>query len=140
MPNLRGHHLICLHFFSGEGYNPGFIENLHNVLREAEEEEVRVLFGGDDVCGKCPSQDNSLCRYSENSDIEIKTMDEKTLDLLDLSIGDIIGWKDIRGKIPGIFQEWHRTYCMACGWKKACEKNDSYRELKTYGRDSSHPL
>ncbi|HDL01563.1 MAG TPA: DUF1284 domain-containing protein, partial [candidate division Zixibacteria bacterium] len=31
MVRLRAHHLICLHFYRGEGYSEGFIENLETV-------------------------------------------------------------------------------------------------------------
>ncbi len=33
---LRGHHLICLHFFPGYGYDASFVESLRNVLKRAE--------------------------------------------------------------------------------------------------------
>lgn len=129
MPALRGHHLVCLHFFNGEGYNNEFIENLSKVLTTAEYHKIDVLHGADDVCSKCPNLKQEKCNYTESADVEIREMDKKALHLLGLSGGASIGWKDIRKRIPGIFQMWYREYCNSCGWKRACEQNDLYRNL-----------
>ncbi|WP_460180906.1 hypothetical protein [Thermodesulfovibrio sp. TK110] len=43
MISLRRHHFICLHFFTGEGYNREFIENLYAVLDRAKDEPVVVI-------------------------------------------------------------------------------------------------
>ena len=52
---LRGHHLVCLHFFTGEGYTKEFIDNLNRILKKAEAgEEIEVINSADDVCIKCP--------------------------------------------------------------------------------------
>jgi hypothetical protein len=72
---LRGHHLICLHFFSGEGYDAQFIENLRDVLKRAESEEIEIVSGNDDVCAKCLYLKDHKCAYDENADKEIREMD-----------------------------------------------------------------
>ena len=36
---LRGHHLICLQFYRGEGYSGGFVSNLQRV-RDASLEDA----------------------------------------------------------------------------------------------------
>ena len=131
MPALRGHHLICLHFFNGKGYNEGFLENLADVLKTIEYQPVNVMHGADDVCNKCPNLKQGECNYTESADEEIRAMDNRALHLLGLSGGSAIGWEDIREKIPDIFQMWYREYCNSCGWKKACEQNDSYKQLSS---------
>lgn len=136
MPALRGHHLICLHFFNGEGYDPDFIENLHDVLKKAEYEDVSIPPEADDVCNKCPHLKEERCRYKEEADKEIKEMDEKALDLLKASKDTKVKWQEIRNRIPGIFEAWYKAYCNACGWKRACEKNASYRRLRISINDS----
>ena len=53
---LRGHHLVCLHFFKGEGYNLEYVENLAYILKRAEAGDgIEVAAGADDVCNTCPS-------------------------------------------------------------------------------------
>lgn len=54
MVKLRGHHLICLHFFKGEGYSKAFVENLREVVKRAENRTLEIVTGGDDVCAACP--------------------------------------------------------------------------------------
>jgi len=50
---LRGHHLICLQFFRGEGYSPEFVENLAHVITNATESGALVVAGADRVCAAC---------------------------------------------------------------------------------------
>ena len=129
MPSLRGHHLICLHFFNGEGYNEIFISNLRNILARAEEEEITVSSGADDVCASCPYLKEGRCRYEVDADEAIQEMDSKALALLRISRGDRVNWVELKNRINEIFPEWFSNYCMECNWKGACEKNAFFRQL-----------
>ncbi|HDL15578.1 MAG TPA: DUF1284 domain-containing protein [Euryarchaeota archaeon] len=53
MLKLRGHHLLCLNFFKGEGYNRNFVDNLRKVLDKAKREEFYIAIGSDDICIAC---------------------------------------------------------------------------------------
>ena len=127
---LRGHHLICLHFFHGEGYNTEYIENLSNVLKIATYNEIEICDGMDDVCRKCPYMKDEKCSYKEHADEEIKEMDEKAMRLLNLNKEMQTKWHKIKEGLPGIFKEWSQSYCIYCGWREACEKDDFYKKLK----------
>ncbi len=120
---LRGHHLICLHFFSGEGYDALFVENLRDALKRAECEDIEIVSGADNICTKCPYLKDYKCEYDENADEEIREMDETALKLLNLTAGQKIKWQDLKNLIPAIFQEWHDRYCIDCDWKHVCEKS-----------------
>ncbi len=130
MLTLRGHHLICLHFFSGEGYDARFIENLRDVLKRAEGEEIDIISTADNICTRCPYLEDYKCTYDEKADEEIREMDETALKLLNLTAGQKITWQAVKGYIPGIFHEWHDRYCNECDWKQACEKSDFYQEME----------
>ncbi|MEW6003071.1 MAG: DUF1284 domain-containing protein [Nitrospirota bacterium] len=127
---LRGHHLICLHFFSGEGYSRDFTENLKVVLRMAKEEVIEIREGPDDICKKCPYLKSGKCLFDEDAEEEIREMDKKALNLLKLSPGRKIKWDEIEKGLPEIFREWSESYCGDCDWRWACEKKVSYQELK----------
>lgn len=129
MPLLRGHHLICLHFFNGSGYDEGFINNLGAILKCAEGEEITISSGADDICRCCPYLKESRCQYSENSDKEIRDMDTEAFALLSLSIGDKVKWDEIKNTVPEIFQNWYLSRCVECDWKDACGKNRFFQEL-----------
>ena len=129
MPLLRGHHLVCLHFFKGQGYDEAFIKNLEKTLHTAENEDVTVSPGADDVCAACPRLKGGRCEYSDNADEEISEMDMNALSLLSLSVSDSIRWNKLLEYIPGIFPEWYSLYCIECEWKGACENNTFFQEL-----------
>jgi len=129
MPALRGHHLICLHFFDGEGYSQEFICNLKNVLQETEHSRIDICPGADDICTKCPYLKDDTCYYDKNAEEEILTMDGKALKLLNLSRGDNADWNDIRDAVPGIFAEWYVSCCKGCDWITVCGKNSFFQKL-----------
>jgi hypothetical protein len=128
---LRGHHLICLHFFKGEGYNPEFVINLKEILRRAEAgEEIGVCHGADDVCKMCPYLKGNICFYAKDAEAGIREMDKRAIELLGLKDREKVKWIDIKSKIPEIFREWAREYCKVCNWRKVCERGPEYRRVK----------
>ncbi len=129
MLRLRGHHLICLHFFTGEGYDDIFIENLKNVLERTETEDVEICGEADEICVKCPYLKDNKCNFDEHADEQIKEMDKSALNLLEITKNSI-AWDKIKGNIPEIFPQWFRKYCIECDWRKACEKNHYYQRLR----------
>ena len=126
---LRGHHLICLHFFrNGPESLKLKIEELLN--RFEKDEDIQVVEGGDDICTSCPYFKNGVCTIVENAEEEVKEMDKKALELLNFKVGDLIKWKDIRNKIltsKEIVKIWYETYCKDCDFKNVCES-----EIKKY--------
>ncbi|MDH4028302.1 MAG: DUF1284 domain-containing protein [Nitrospirota bacterium] len=129
MPLLRGHHLVCLHFFKGQGYDEAFIKNLEKTLHAAENEDVTVSQGADDVCAACPDLKDGRCGHPDNAEEDILEMDANALSLLSLSVSDSISWNKLLEYIPGIFPEWYSLCCIECEWKEACENNPFFQEL-----------
>ena len=128
---LRGHHLICLHFFKGEGYNPEFVKNLREILKRVEAgEELEVCSGADDVCKTCPYLKGKLCLYDKDAEAEIRAMDKRAMGLLRLKIMDRVNWQEIRERIPEAFHVWSEEYCKECEWRRVCEKTGMYRKMK----------
>lgn len=127
---LRGHHLICLQFFSGEGYNREFIDNLGKIITRTEKETIKITSGPDDVCAACPSLKDSACGYKDGAEEEINYLDSTALDLLLRSPGDTINSEDIRKLVPSIFKRWYIMICRECGWLGACNKNIQFLELR----------
>ncbi len=130
MLRLREHHLVCLHFFSGEGHDEVFVRNLKDVLQRAESEEIEVCDRADDVCEKCPYLKDYKYGYDENADEEINGMDEMALSLLKIGQDAKDRWQDVREMIPEIFSQWFANYCYNCDWNSVCEKNKFYQTLK----------
>jgi hypothetical protein len=128
---LRGHHLICLHFFKGEGYNPEFVKNLREIFkRVGAGEELEVCSGADDVCKMCPYLKGKVCLYDKDAEAEIREMDRKAIKLLKTKTHERVRWQEIRERIPEIFMEWSEEYCKECDWRKVCEKTGMYRKMQ----------
>jgi hypothetical protein len=48
---LRGHHLLCMLTYQGEGYSPAFTANFDAVVKRiALGEAIEVIEGPDDIC------------------------------------------------------------------------------------------
>ncbi len=124
---LRGHHLVCLHFFKGEGYNPEYIENLKQIVEKVESGAgIEIASGADDVCNKCPSLIERKCSYSADAEADIKHMDTTALRLFGFKDRDEVLWFDTKRKLPDVFPEWSRAFCRCCGWRQVCEKQEKF--------------
>ncbi|MEQ9730714.1 MAG: DUF1284 domain-containing protein [Candidatus Methanoperedens sp.] len=114
---LRGHHLICLNFFRGEGYSEDFIKNIHSVIRK---QKVEVVAGPDEVCKRCPYLIENKCADNEYTNEKILFQDKEALRLLGYKQGEIISWKTISAKLPGIIEDWKAQFCADCRYLKVC--------------------
>jgi hypothetical protein len=122
--HLRGHHLICLHHFRGEGYSEQFVSALARLIARAEGgEPVRVVAGPDELCRSCPWLAAEACSRTEDADAEIREMDETALRLLGLAVGDVVPWSELRGRLAELMPVWRAKYCAACEWRKACQES-----------------
>lgn len=118
---LRGHHLICLQFFKGEGYNRDFTENLQKVVEAWDKGFVEVIEGADDVCLKCPNLKEGQCvRYGEG---EIRKDDELALKLLGVRLKDKVEKKAVKEKLQKVIAAWKEEACRGCDWEKVCFSN-----------------
>lgn len=116
MHRLRGHHLICLHFFTGS-YDKKFQENLKRVLEEIS--EVEVIERVDDVCRACP-YNKGFCSYSPLAEEEVRRLDEFALKILRLNVRSRIKWSELKAKIPELIEDWKSFACKKCDWRGDC--------------------
>lgn len=121
MPKLRGHHLICLQFFVGKGYNQRFVENTFKVLRNAK--RVIVVDGMDDVCKACP---NKKCSVEE--------LDRLALSLLSIKVGSVVRWDDVRRRLRRILPIWIRKACRGCRWWRICRNETLKFKCQLHGK------
>ena len=113
---LRGHHLLCLQFFAGEGYSPEYVENLERLLSAAETDGVVVVTGADGICLPCPSLSGSACEREK----DVAPLDELALSLLGLAPGDAVVWDDVRDRLPDVLEAWYAGACDGCSWLDVC--------------------
>lgn len=126
MIKLRGHHLICLHFFQGEGYSKRFIVNLKGIIKNLERGnqlkgvKAKVVEGTDVVCEYCPHLKRNLCAYEPGAEQKIQSLDSLALKLLEIKKGDAVFWEKIKTRLPKILPKWQEFACLDCDWKKVC--------------------
>jgi len=114
---LRGHHLICLNFFRGEGYSEDFIKNIYAIVKK---ERLEIVEGPDEVCARCPYLEDNKCSSIEYTDEKILLQDKEALRLLGFKPGETVDWKIIGDKLPGIMEVWKVRFCQDCGYLKVC--------------------
>ena len=100
---LRGHTLLCLQGFRGEGYSAEFVDNLaaiHETLRQHPERLVKVVEEPDRVCQACPHHAMAACQLNgEQSEIAMRNQDHTVLMRLGLHPGQEVPWQDILDRI-----------------------------------------
>lgn len=126
---LRGHHLVCLEFYKGQGYDIAFVDNLKEAIERAEEYGIEAIFGPDDICKACPHLKGGQCMNSESAEEEIQKMDEFALGMLGIEEGAVVSRNEISRKIPSYFKLWHDEFCAGCSWRQACETSERWTAL-----------
>ena len=118
---LRGHTLLCLQGFRGEGYSPKFVENMaaiHRLLTDHPDTWVEVVASPDVVCAACPHQHPSGCALnSVRSEEEMQEQDHVVLQRLRLQVGSRIRWRDILHRISAsVSGDDLPSICGNCRW------------------------
>lgn len=123
---LRGHHLICLQFFRGEGYSAEYVENLAAVVERVAETPARVVTGPDAVCAACPELGpDGLCASEDaGGEAEIRRIDELALELLGIEPRAMMSLAEARRRLVedaiGVGR-WRADACAGCAWEDVCE-------------------
>lgn len=119
--SIRGHTLLCLQGFKGEGYSPEFVANLsaiHRSLSSFSGERVKVVDRPDRVCSACPHLDPAGCRLNgAGSEEEMKAQDRAVMARLRIAEGEILSWKEILDRIARAVQGSDLPQiCGNCRW------------------------
>ena len=118
---LRGHTLLCMQGFRGEGYNAEFVKNMaaiHRTLTDHPESRVEVLASPDTVCAACPHQHPSGCVLNgARSEEEMIDQDQVVLQRLGLKVGCRIRWQQILERIrSSVCGDDLPSICGTCRW------------------------
>lgn len=118
---LRGHTLLCLQGFRGEGYSPAFTENMtaiHRSLRGNPDQAVELVEEPDTVCGACPHRAPAGCTLNGGgSEAGMQAQDRHVLTRLGLAAGSAVRWRDVLERIRlSILGSDLPTICGSCRW------------------------
>ncbi|HZC67152.1 MAG TPA: DUF1284 domain-containing protein [Nitrospirales bacterium] len=118
---IRGHTLLCLQGFRGEGYNAGFIENmaaLHRDLNENPDRWVEVVEAPDTFCAACPHLVPAGCSLNgAHSEEGMQAQDRHVLELLGLQSGTRVRWREVLDRVrTSVKGSDLPVICGSCRW------------------------
>ncbi len=118
---LRGHTLLCLQGFQGEGYSQDFTVNLasiHRRLNDNPDHAVELVEEPDAVCGACPHRAPAGCTLNgDGSEPGMRDQDRQVLTRLGLQAGSLVRWRDVLDRIRGsITGDDLPDICGSCRW------------------------
>ncbi len=116
---IRAHHGMCLSFFRGKGYSGEFNANMWRMKeRLAQNPEVTLLCGTDDVCAHCPNRHAGVCDSFE----KVEDYDRKVLSLCALSENICLHWNDFAALVQEniIAAGKRESICGDCEWNELC--------------------
>jgi uncharacterized protein len=118
---LRGHTLLCLQGFRGEGYSPDFTNNLaaiHHRLSGNHDHPVELVDEPDAVCGACPHRAPAGCTLNGTGSEEgMQAQDRHVLKRLGLTGGSVVRWRDVLERIRvSIRGSDLPNICGSCRW------------------------
>lgn len=119
---IRPHHLLCLQFYVGRGYNENFVNNLNDIISNLNSNNYEIILvdGNDDICKCCPNLINNVCKDIN----KVKEYDKNILNLSHLDykqykydkVKDIIKRNIIDANIN------LNIICKNCCWLTICNK------------------
>ncbi len=120
---IRAHHLLCLQGFQGYGYNKDFVRNMTEIIAKIElNPELQITTEGDDICSCCIYNMEGECRKKPGSAYEVKNIDMRVLEKLNLKDGTTGRAKDFLSlaniNLRNSFDVL--DICGKCEWKEKC--------------------
>lgn len=121
---LRGHHLLCLLTYKGEGYTPAFVANFNRIAgRIAAGENFELADGPDDICAPLltenPCAHCSQERIVRRDRIALQQMQAEGLSFKPGS-RHLLKEADLR-KMRAAFRAGRiRAACKGCEWHAFC--------------------
>ncbi|KMW73917.1 2Fe-2S ferredoxin [Photorhabdus luminescens subsp. luminescens] len=122
---LRGHHLLCILTYAGNGYSPDFVENYNRIIPRIRDEDILIVAGPDDICIPLLGEGKPHC-FGES----VIVRDRRALEAVSALMGRPIEightlrldetyfkqarWAFNRGII--------RSACVGCEWELLCTR------------------
>ncbi|OLO39140.1 hypothetical protein BTR23_08750 [Alkalihalophilus pseudofirmus] len=133
--DLRGHHLLCLLGYSGHGYSPSFInkmEHLAPLYRKLDLDfDIYINEHTDEICEHCPAMVQNNCTTFSKVDHEIRELDRRINEKLQVRSGFFYSKKVIFRKIrEKVEPDDLDILCKGCKWLSYGVCKEAIRKLK----------
>lgn len=116
---LRPHHVLCISFFEGKGYNPEFVKNMKEVIKSFDENAIVQLTDSVDIiCAACPNNNANRCE----DDFKVKRYDEAVLSICHLKSGQMLLWQELNEIVNARIIKSGKLHsvCGDCKWSSIC--------------------
>ena len=117
---IRGHTLLCLQGFRGEGYSPAFVANMtkiHAALLGNPDQLVTPIASPDEICASCPHLNGGCTLRGPQSEGEMIAQDRVVLQRLGLVENQAVTWRHVLQRISATTAGKDlSTICGACPW------------------------
>ena len=126
---VRGHHLLCLLAYTGEGYSPEFQKQFVRMVDAYKDPEtlLEVVDSPDDACTACPHLAAAGCRSEmDGPEQEVARLDRQVLDALGLTPGNYLAG-EVHRRLRSLGMDDLKALCSACSW---FERLDCQRLIK----------
>ncbi len=118
--NIRAHHLLCMKYFKGKGYNKEFVLNFSKIIDELDDDsKIRVTHASDVICSSCPHNSNSKCVKRPTSDIDVRKKDNSAMRILGIKMNQELRVADAEKLVNSRLSEL-KVICEDCEWQKYC--------------------
>lgn len=115
---LRPHHINCLFFYEGKGYNQSFIDNMDAIvtrLKSFPDQLIVLEKNHDSLCHCCPNRENGVCTSADSVEI----MDAYTLLHYKLKEHQLYRFQEIMDTIYKHYSfDTFSAICSECSWYK----------------------
>lgn len=118
---LRPHHLLCINFFVGKGYDDNFTSNMQSIvtqLRSNPRQVITLVCGEDLICRCCPNLIKGLC----NSQEKVQSYDSRVLEMCDLLPGQKYEYHFLSQQVKEqiLYKDALSSICGDCAWFSFC--------------------
>ena len=122
---IRPHHINCLFFFKGLGYDYNFTENMNNIRNKIlsnNDIKIKLVSHCDMICSRCPNKSSEICLFND----KVNMLDSNTLKAYNLNEDKEYSFSYI---IDNIYKSYNYekfcSICSSCEWfkKGVCSKD-----------------
>ncbi len=123
---LRGHHLLCLLAFTGEGYSDQFVVEFARLAKVYRNPDalIEVRIAPDDACQACPHLGPGGCLSPiDGPEQAVQALDAAVLSVLGIQPG-IHRAASLHHRLQRVTHDELHATCKACSWygKTECQR------------------